>query len=333
MKFEKITGSMNSFELVSLIIPCYNAESTIEKCLESVISQTYRNLEIIIINDGSTDRSPAIIKQFQERDSRIILIDQINSGVSKARNQGIKQASGTYICFVDSDDWAEENYCSVLHQAIVENQADISIAEAFFEDKNGDQVGKHQISTDPIAIYDKHTALKLLLEDKIIQSHPWAKLYRAELLKTITFPENLEAFEDYFTMFKVFNNAKKVVKMNNPIYHYVQFENSLSHNLTPKRAYHFFLALMEAYTFLKAQNFESKFHTSIIRNILKKSFMVLKRVIRNTKADEMLSEKQNMRNGLKCFLLYPALKVGLENYLYLRFFVYYPEKYSRFIKK
>ena len=324
---------MNNLNLISLIIPCYNAESTIAKCLDSVISQSYQNLEIIIIDDGSTDKTSSIIKEFQEKDSRITLINQNNSGVSKARNQGIKMASGKYICFVDSDDWVEENYCSILHKSLIENDADISIAEAFFEDKNGNLVGKHQISEDSIVIYDKQTALKLLLEDKIIQSHPWAKLYKSELLKNISFPENLEAFEDYFTMFKVFNNSEKVAKINQPIYHYIQFENSLSHNLTPKRAYHFFLALMEAYSFLKAQNFESKFHTSIIRNILKKSFMVLKRIIRNTSDEEMLTEKENIKTGLKSFLQYPALKIGVENYLYLRFFINYPEKYSRFIKK
>ena len=324
---------MNNLNLISLIIPCYNTETTIEKCLESVISQSYQNLEIIIIDDGSTDKTSAIIKQFQEKNSRIILINQENSGVSKARNQGIKMASGDYICFVDSDDWVEENYCSVLHQTLVENNADISIAEAFFEDENGNIVGKHPNSEDSIAVYDKQTALKLLLEDKIIQSHPWAKLYKSELLKNVSFPENLEAFEDYFTMFKVFNNAEKVVKINQPIYHYIQFENSLSHNLTPKRAYHFFLALMEAYTFLKSIQVESSFRKSIVQNILKKTFMVLKRIIRNTNDDEMLAEKEIIRNELKSFLQYPAHQIGLENYLYLRFFIHYPEKYSRFIKK
>lgn len=324
---------MNNPELISLIIPCYNAESTISKCLESVISQSYKNLEIIIINDGSTDKTSAIVNQFQDKDSRIIIINQENSGVSKARNEGIKTASGKYICFVDSDDWVEKDYCSILHQTLVENNADISIAEAFFEDENGNISKKNLISSQSIATFDKQIALKLLLEDKIIQSHPWAKLYKSELLKSVAFPENLEAFEDYFTMFKVFNKAEKVVKTNQPVYHYIQFENSLSHNLTPKRAYHFFLALMEAYTFLKSQNIEVNFEASIIKNILKKSFMVLKRLIRNTNIDEMLTEKEAIREEMKSFLNYSPLQVGLENYFYLRFFIHYPEKYFRFIKK
>lgn len=324
---------MNNTALISVIIPCYNVESTIAKCLESVIAQSYQNLQIIIIDDGSTDKTSEIIKQFQTKDSRIILITQENSGVSKARNEGISKAFGEYICFVDADDWVEKDYCSILYQSLVENSASISVAEAFFEDENGNTVEKHHVFKDSITIYNKQTALKLLLEDKIIQSHPWAKLYQSELLKNVSFPENLEAFEDYFTMFKVFNNAEKIVKINQPIYHYVQFTDSLSHHLTPKRAFHFFLALMEAYGFLNTLNMEPKFKASIIQNILKKSFMVLKRIIRNTNDDEMIIEKETIRNSLKSFLQYSVLEVGVENYLYLRFLIYYPKKYARFVKK
>ena len=325
---------MNNPELISLIIPCYNAESTIIKCLTSVISQNYQSLEIIIIDDGSTDRTSEIIADFQKKDGRIILYQQINSGVSKARNKGIELASGEYICFVDSDDWVENDYCSILHQTIIENSADLSIAEAFIEDGTQNQnTANKQTCNGSVVSYNKHTALKLLLEDKVIQSHPWAKLYKSSLLKNILFPENLEAFEDYFIMFRVFDRAEKIVKINKQIYHYVQFSNSLSHNLTPKRAYHFFLALMEASAFLETLNIDAKFRTSIVRNILKKSFMVLKRIIRNTNPNDMISEQEVIRKGLTPFLKHSFLEIGLENYLYLRFFINFPTKYKRFIQK
>jgi len=320
-------------DLISVIIPCYNASSTITKCLGSVITQNYENLEIIIINDGSTDKTLEIINQFQEKDSRIILINQENSGVSKARNEGIKIASGDYLCFVDSDDWVEIDYCSTLHKSIIENKADIIIAEAVYEDKGGNPTSSEKNLGPSMSIFDRETALKLLLEDKIIQSHPWAKLYKSELIKDIYFPENLEAFEDYFTMFKIFNTAETVLKINKKLYHYVQFEDSLSHNLTPKRAYAFFLALMEAYTFLNSLTVDSTFKKSIVQNILKKSFMVLKRIIRKTNSDEMISEKEGIRKSLAAFLSYSPFEIGLEKYLYLRFFINYPDKYSRFIKK
>ena len=320
-------------DLISIIIPCYNAESTLAKCLDSAINQSYQKLEIIVINDGSTDQTLDIIKKYQKKDSRIIPINQENSGVSKARNQGIEKASGNYICFIDSDDWVEDDYCSVLYQSIIENSADISVAEAFYEDENGKHIEKQQAFNSSNLIFDRQTALKLLLEDKIIQSHPWAKLYKSALLKTISFPENLEAFEDYYTMFKVFNNAGKVVKLDKKIYHYVQFEDSLSHNLTPKRAYHFFLALMEAYTFLSSQQVDLSFRKSIVKNILKKVFMVLKRIIRNTRQDEMLNEKEEIRQYFSSFMKYRIYEIGLEYYIYSRLYYYYPKFYTEVVSK
>ena len=100
---------MNNDPLISIIIPCFNAEKTLEKCLESVVQQSYANLEIIIIDDGSTDETSLIYNKFQSNDERILVLKQQNSGVSKARNTGVKAATGDYICFVDSDDWAELN--------------------------------------------------------------------------------------------------------------------------------------------------------------------------------------------------------------------------------
>lgn len=323
---------MNSPELISLIIPCYNAESTISKCLDSVISQSYKNLEIIIINDGSTDGTYAIINQFQDKDSRIIIINQENSGVSKARNEGIKAASGKYICFVDSDDWVEKDYCYVLHQSLFENDADISIADVIYENEDGKPTFKQNFDKS-LHIYNSQKALELLLEDKTIKSYPCSKLFRKEIFNNIFFPDNLEAFEDYYVMFRVFNNTKKVVKVNQPLYHYIQFENSLSHNLTPKRAYHFFLALMEAFRFLETQNSETKYKNAIVKNILKKSFMVLKRIIRNSTYEKMQIEKENIRRETSAFLKYSVFQIGLENYLYLRFYINFPNQYQKFIKR
>ncbi|QDP84655.1 glycosyltransferase family 2 protein [Chryseobacterium sp. SNU WT5] len=323
---------MGKTALISIIIPCYNSASTISKCLTSVISQSYQNLEIIVVDDGSTDNTLEILKNFEETDSRIIIINQKNSGVSKARNVGVEIASGEYICFVDSDDWVEKEYCSLLYEIIVENNADISIAGAFLENGDIKYNNKAQVFDDSLEIYDKQTALKYLLEDKVIQSQPWAKLYKSHLLKNTSFPENLEAFEDYFIMFRIFNSSEKIVKISKQIYHYVQFADSLSHNLTPKRAYHFFLALIEASKFLETVNMDSDFRNAVIRNIIKKSFMVLKRIIRNTGSNEMVSEKEDIRKSMVVFLQYSPFKIGLENYLYLRFFINFYEKYIRFIK-
>lgn len=321
---------MNNDPLISIIIPCFNAEKTLEKCLESVVQQSYANLEIIIIDDGSTDETSLIYNKFQSNDERILVLKQQNSGVSKARNTGVKAATGDYICFVDSDDWAELNYCSELYSLLVGENADISIVEASYEDENGNVLCSKPISDEKI--FDGNRALVLLLEDQEIQSHPWGKLFKADLLKNVHFPENLKCFEDYSTLFKIFNKAVKVVKSNEKLYHYIQREDSLSHNLSPATAYQFFLAIMEVFEFWR-NSAKVGDRNKIIKNIVRKLLMVLKRITRNTKEDEMKSEKDEIRRAFNSFLKYSATDIGLEYYFYLRLYYYFPTLYARLTQK
>ena len=321
---------MNNDPLISIIIPCFNAEKTLEKCLESVVQQSYANLEIIIIDDGSTDETSLIYNKFQSNDERILVLKQQNSGVSKARNTGLKAATGDYICFVDSDDWAELNYCSELYSLLVGENADISIVEASYEDENGNVLCSKPISDEKI--FDGNRALVLLLEDQEIQSHPWGKLFKADLLKNVHFPENLKCFEDYSTLFKIFNKAVKVVKSNEKLYHYIQREDSLSHNLSPATAYQFFLAIMEVFEFWR-NSAKVGDRNKIVKNIVRKLLMVLKRITRNTKEDEMKSEKDEIRRAFNSFLKYSATDIGLEYYFYLRLYYYFPTLYARLTQK
>ena len=321
---------MNNDPLISIIIPCFNAEKTLEKCLESVVQQSYANLEIIIIDDGSTDETSLIYNKFQSNDERILVLKQQNSGVSKARNTGVKAATGDYICFVDSDDWAELNYCSELYSLLVGENADISIVEASYEDENGNVLCSKPTSEEKI--FDGNRALVLLLEDREIQSHPWGKLFKADLLKNVHFPENLKCFEDYSTLFKIFNKAVKVVKSNEKLYHYIQREDSLSHNLSPATAYEFFLAIMEVFEFWR-NSAKVGDRNKIVKNIVRKLLMVLKRITRNTKVDEMKSEKDEIRRAFNSFLKYSATDIGLEYYFYLRLYYYFPTLYARLTQK
>ena len=321
---------MNNDPLISIIIPCFNAEKTLENCLQSVVQQSYANLEIIIIDDGSTDETSLIYNKFQSNDERILVLKLQNSGVSKARNTGVKAATGDYICFVDSDDWAELNYCSELYSLLVGENADISIVEASYEDENGNVLCSKPISEEKI--FDGNRALVLLLEDQEIQSHPWGKLFKADLLKNVHFPENLKCFEDYSTLFKIFNKAVKVVKSNEKLYHYIQREDSLSHNLSPATAYQFFLAIMEVFEFWR-NSAKVGDRNKIVKNIVRKLLMVLKRITRNTKEDEMKSEKEEIRRAFNSFLKYSATDIGLEYYFYLRLYYYFPTLYARLTQK
>lgn len=319
-------------DLISIIIPCYNSEITIEKCLVSVLGQNYTNLEVIVVNDGSTDGTFQILETFRKKDNRVKIISQQNSGVSRARNIGIESASGNFICFVDSDDWIEKDYCSVLYKNLIKSNAKLSIAS--YHTENNEQKEKFvQTRKNETVVYTRSEAIALLLEDDNIKSFPWAKLYRRQLFNGIKFPEHLEAFEDFFTMFKIFDKAKIVVVTDAKLYHYIADPKSLSHYLTPTRAYHFLLAISEAHGFLLKEEMENKVRFTIIKSQLKRVFMSLKRVLRNTHGGEMLQEKEDIRNKLRVFLRYNPFQIGLEYYFYLRFFINFPVFYTKFVKR
>lgn len=321
---------MNSNPLISLIIPCYNSEQTLRKCLNSAIQQSYNNLEIIVVDDGSTDGTSIIYQNFQSKDNRIKILKQHNSGVSTARNKGLEAATGEYICFVDSDDWVEKNYCSELYTLLIKENADIAIIEALYEDENGNIIFYKPICENKI--FDRRGALALLLEDKVIQSHPWGKLYKADIFKNVRFPEDLKSFEDYSTLFKVFDKAIKVVKSNEKLYHYIQYDDSLSHDLSPETAYYFYLAIMEVFKFCQNTT-PLKNQGRITKSIVRKLLMVLKRILRNTTKEEMQEEKEKIRQSFKLFLKYPVKDIGIEYGFYIRLYYYYPNLYTKLISK
>lgn len=296
----------------------------------SVMGQTYGNLEIIIVDDGSTDGSSQIYYKHQSQDDRIKVIKQKNAGVSKARNVGLQSATGAYICFVDSDDWVEANYCAKLFQLITNENADIAIIEASYEDEEG-QVTFEKPTTQETT-FQGRKALSLLLEDTVIQSHPWGKLYKYSLVKDLSFPENLKCFEDYSTLFKIFDKAEKVIRSNDKLYHYIQRDDSLSHDLSPKTAYYFYIAIMEVFRFWQGTR-KVENQQKIAKNFVKKLLMVLKRILRQTSKEEMKNEKEAIRQSFTLFLKYPAKTIGLEYYFYLRLYYYFPNLYTKLIAK
>ena len=114
-------------EKITVIVPVYNVEHYLEKCLDSLINQTYKNLEIIVINDGSTDNSGEICQEYAQKDNRIVYIEKENGGLSDARNVGLDKMTGSYVTFIDSDDWVELDYVEILYKKIIEYQADIAV--------------------------------------------------------------------------------------------------------------------------------------------------------------------------------------------------------------
>ena len=209
--------------LISVIVPIFNVEKYLPKCLDSITGQDYRNLEIILVNDGSTDNSLSICKVYAQKDSRIKLINQKNTGLSGARNRGIDIAKGEFLAFVDSDDYVELDYISTLYTLISQDQSDISAVkhDVIYPKRT------EKAHTGMTFYLFSHQALKLMLYGNDFDVSAWGKLYRKSLFKDVRFPIGM-LFEDSATTYKLILNASTISFSSIPLYHYVIRNNSIT---------------------------------------------------------------------------------------------------------
>lgn len=207
--------------LISVIIPVYNADKYIEKCLYSLINQTYKNLELIIINDGSTDKSQKIIESIKLKENRIVLFNQSNSGVSKARNKGLEVATGKYITFIDADDYVDKNYIDILYNSILNNNSDISICK--FSLNN--QKVKAKTKKMKTIIYNGETATIDMLLARNFDSSVCCKLIESNLAKSEKFCLTMQIAEDCLYYYYLFKKCNKISFESIVGYYYMQNED------------------------------------------------------------------------------------------------------------
>lgn len=214
-------------ELVSVVIPVYNVEPYLGRCVDSIINQTYKNLEIILVDDGSTDNSGKICDDYQSLDERICVIHKSNGGLSDARNSGLYHATGKYIAFIDSDDFIEQDFISILYQAIIENDADISICDYIKGTKN---YFPRQKGIRKVSIFTSEQMLKQWHgEYKHVETMAWNKLYKRRLFidNNILYPYGYYN-EDVQTTHLVVEVANKIVIVNYNLYYYYQRKDSIT---------------------------------------------------------------------------------------------------------
>ena len=209
-------------QLISIIIPVYNVDAYLDRCLHSITNQTYRNLEIILINDGSSDSSGEICNAWASKDPRIKVLPTTNQGVAAARNCGLHIANGDYIGFADADDWAEPDMFEKLAGSLEQYNADIAICG--FEEKWPDY-SVLKVS-EGFRCYTKEEALSELILDRNIQSYVWNKLFRRECVPDAPFPP-LKRMSDLGGIHIIFQKADKIVEINRVLYHYNRRNNSL----------------------------------------------------------------------------------------------------------
>ncbi|MFI3165689.1 MAG: glycosyltransferase [Bacillota bacterium] len=236
----------NENPLISIILPVYGVEDYLDCCINSLVNQTYKNLEILLIDDGSIDRSPEIIDTWAEKDTRISAVHKQNGGQSSARNLGLDIMKGEYVTFVDSDDWVEENYIRALYEAITSCDGDISIVGISKVKDKQVKYSKFYKEDRVCAINycSANDALKYFFETSIAV---WAKMYKSSLWDDIRFPDGRLA-EEYVVLLNILKNVNCVVFNNQHLYNYRIRQDSDSHSIKPQYVFDNILAISNALT-------------------------------------------------------------------------------------
>lgn len=211
-------------KLLSIIVPAYNVEKYLPRCLDSILAQTYKNIEVILIDDGSPDNSGAICDEYASGDNRIRVFHIENNGVSSARNLGLKEARGDYIGFVDSDDYIAPEMYEVLVKNLEEYNADISICGFSQEDINGQF---HRYFKKDVTInLSTDEQIECLLENRYYRCSIWDRIFKKEVLNNVSFHKDIKIYEDMLFDYEAIKNSKKAVYTSTPYYYYCENDSN-----------------------------------------------------------------------------------------------------------
>lgn len=293
--------------LVSVIIPVYNVEKGLKKTVKSVVNQRYKNLEIILINDGSSDSSGIVCEELKKTDARISVIHKPKGSLSSAKNIGLERATGDYIVFVSSNDWIDTDMIKSLYKSLIRWQAEIAICGYYFTD--GKDWSKAEWYMESCCM-DKTEGIAELIEDKKMKNYVWNKLYKAELFDDIRFPEN-KLYEDTYIMHRIFQNCSKVSIVNNYGYYYhkknsITADKSISNGLKSLEAQVVrYKELMESYP---------QFEYDMLREILVNSVSVLS-LNKITKLDHVYykNELKEIKNFIRSKIIVKKVFYMLTN--------------------
>ena len=262
-------------EKITVIVPVYNVEHYLNKCLDSLINQTYKNLEIIVINDGSTDNSGIICQEYAQKDSRIIYIEKENGGLSDARNAGLDRMTSSYVTFVDSDDWIEQDYVEVLYNKLTEYQADVSVGNYYsYNEDEGMYYFHINGGSYCEKVFDNVSIFENLYESQEMKSFAlisaWGKLYKASLFDYIRFDKG-KLGEDGYMNQKLYLLVQKVIYINQGLYAYRQRSGSITKTWTEKWMHALVDAMSERITLLANMGYPLEKHLTVYRQMLEVS--------------------------------------------------------------
>lgn len=290
-------------DLISIIIPIYKVELYIDKCIESILNQTWKNIEVILVDDGSPDKCGQICDEYAKKDTRIKVIHKENGGLSDARNAGVEVATGNYIGFIDSDDWIDENFYEQLIDKIKKTGVDIVAAgvKKVWED------GKMEVMTPYQEIQlSNQEAMKAIIEESFLKQPVWYKLYRADVAR-VKFKRGV-LHEDNYWSYQVIAKANKVVAMPEPYYYYLQRSNSIMSSQYSEKRLAGVDAKIERQQFL-IDNYPELVDVGYV-DILFSSYYQGVQVINSTTG----KERKNLLNKINKMLIeYDISKEGYKN--------------------
>lgn len=287
-------------DLISIIVPIYNGEKYLKKCIESILTQTYSNLEVILINDGSKDNSRNICDEFSKNDERVIVIHKENEGVARARNDGVHRATGKYIAFVDSDDFIEKDMIETLYNTLIEKKVDCVKGNYDIITNNG-TIQNNELILDKYYGKDDINEFVYELLSENVKSFLWLLLIKKECIKD-NFNEKLFLYEDVNFYISFLGNINSIYVFSKVIYHYVITENSLSRDTSKmyskidnlKLANSILKDTLKKYKFDNEENIKA-IDTRIITNIINYYYYIYKT---NNKLKEIINSfEENRKNN------------------------------------
>lgn len=210
--------------MISVIVPVYNVDKYLKRCVDSIINQTYSDLEIILVDDGSTDDSGSLCDELKKTDARIKVLHKVNGGLSSARNAGLAVATGEYIGFVDSDDWIELDMYECLMNSLHKSGAEVAVTGLNRIYDNG--YSKKQFVKDTVVVYSGDQIVKEYLQQNSFSTAAWDKLYKKNLFDKRRFPEG-KLYEDAPVIYDILKNINRICCVGKPHYNYFQRANSI----------------------------------------------------------------------------------------------------------
>lgn len=305
-------------QLISIIVPVYNAEEYIERCINSLVNQTYQNIEIILINDGSTDRSKDICDSYAKKDKRIKVINQKNCGVSTARNKGMDVAKGEYLCFVDSDDYVSNEFIEKMYKSLSTNRADLSICSI-------SNVSDKGIKPQSSSLYEDNIITKETYYKNIntYGGFLWNKIFKKELIGNLRLEKDIYYCEDELFVISYVEKCKEIACVNNPLYFYCTHVGSLSSwedgwdekKVTIIKAKQKALKIFEKYPFTIYKDYYLKYLYNLIdiyyrysKNVVKKNQLVTMYEKVQNSSEYSFKNKMSAFIRFKHFQLYSLIR-------------------------